>query len=60
MDPNITLSEIRELLDKIVKDYETPDGNGVDQDDAYELADKIGNLDKWIVDGGFHPDSWAR
>ena len=60
MDPNETLKELRLLVKQVHKDYEDPDGNGVDQDDADRLATLIESLDAWISNGGFLPKDWRR
>jgi hypothetical protein len=60
MDPNATLEELRKLVARVHKDYEDPDGNGVDQDDADRLATLIESLDQWITKGGFLPKAWSR
>jgi len=60
MDPNASLKGIRDLVKTIVKDYEDPEGNGVDQDDAASLASYCETLDAWLSKGGFLPQDWLR
>jgi hypothetical protein len=58
MDPNATLEEMRTLSAKMRKDYEDPDGNGIDQDDANRLAELVEAMDGWLSKGGFLPAAW--
>lgn len=60
MDPNALLEELLTLAQVIRSDYEETDGNGVNQDDANELAEKIDQLDTWLCAGGFMPKRWER
>lgn len=60
MDPNITLKEMLDLVATINRDYEDPEGNGVDQDDAASLAGSVETLDAWLRKGGFLPRDWLR
>jgi hypothetical protein len=60
MDPNKTLENIRALASKMTKDYEDPESNGIDQDEANELASLVGSLDTWLCKGGFKPEDWNR
>jgi hypothetical protein len=60
MDPNATLKGIRDLVKTINHDYEDPEGNGVDQDDAASLASHCETLDAWLCKGGFIPQDWQR
>ena len=59
MDPNKTLELIREIAAKMLKDYESPDSNGIDQDEACELASHVEALDAWLSRGNAKPESWA-
>lgn len=54
MDPNATLTRIRELVNTIVTEgpYET----GYEQ----ELAEAVNALDDWLSKGGFKPAAWTR
>lgn len=56
MDPDVLLKELRELAKKVRKDYEA--GNAIDPDEACELAQKIFDLDEWILKSGFMPREW--
>ena len=58
MDPNKTLESIRTLSAKMLKDYVDPDSNGIDQDEACELASHVEALDAWMTQGGFKPEAW--
>jgi hypothetical protein len=58
MDPNATLEELRKLVTKIHTDYQDTEGNGIDQDDADQLASMVAALDRWISRGGFLPKAW--
>lgn len=60
MDPNKTLESIRELVAKMQRDYEDPDSNGIDQDEAAELTSHVESLDGWMSKGGFLPKAWER
>lgn len=58
MDPNKTLARLRELSSKMLKDYEDQASNGIDQDEACELASHVEALDAWMSQGGFTPEGW--
>lgn len=58
MDPNKTLTTIRELVAKLQKDYEDPESNGIDQDEACELTSHVEALDAWMTAGNFLPEAW--
>lgn len=60
MDPNVTLREMRELVKRVLHDYEDEDGNGVDQDDAASLASHVETLDAWLSRGNFLPEKWQK
>lgn len=60
MDPNKALENLRELVKTINKDYEDPDGNGVDQDDAAEIAGSFEALDAWLLRAGALPRDWQK
>lgn len=51
MDPTATLNRLRELAAIVV-------GSDDDATASYELADAFQNLDEWLSNGGFLPDSW--
>jgi hypothetical protein len=51
MDPNANLREQLALSRVIIKDEGEPS-------DAYELAELVLALDKWLRNGGFLPDRW--
>ena len=55
MDPNITLQEILKLA-KLILD----DGEDINVDDVYCLAELIDALDEWLSNGGFLPVKWER
>jgi hypothetical protein len=58
MDPDVCLREAREIAERVQKAYDDPDGNGVDQDDANQLAAHVVALDDWLRKGGFLPAAW--
>jgi hypothetical protein len=58
MDPNANLTEQLNLARAMVKSYDAPDGNGIDQDDSNRLAELVIALDQWLVKGGFKPTRW--
>ena len=60
MDPNITLERMRILTAAVLKGYEDKGSNGVDQDDAADLAEYVKSLDEWLSKGGFKPDAWQK
>ena len=60
MDPEANLKETRELCKKIYKNYEDPDSNGVDQDDAARLVELVEAMDGWLSKKGFLPKDWQR
>lgn len=51
MDPTATLTEIRELAESARL---VPEGTGT----AYDLAEKVSDLDGWLSNGGFLPEQW--
>lgn len=51
MDPNALLTQIRDLSLKI----RLGDGS---EGDAEELADKINDLDRWLMRGSYLPNQW--
>jgi hypothetical protein len=57
MDPNVTLAEIRELINKWQADTQ---GEIAGDHFAEELVEKIDNLDRWIRAGGFLPADWRN
>ena len=60
MDPNKTLETLRALTQKLLKDYEDTEGNGIDQDEACELASHFEALDAWLTQGSFLPERWQK
>lgn len=60
MDPDTCLAEMRALVAKMIGDYDDPNGNGIDQDEANELVDKFVALDLWLAGKGFLPEVWDR
>lgn len=59
MDPNKTLESILEYAKNVIHEYEDSDSNGIDQDEAGNLAQMILNLHAWLSNGGFFPDAWV-
>lgn len=54
MDPNETLRIIRRLVVDMGDD-------GLDAVEVgNELADRVHDLDEWLVKGGFPPDEWSH
>lgn len=54
MDPNATLTEIRELAYRIVEERDS-------RESTYDrLAELVQALDEWITRGGFLPNDWKR
>jgi len=57
MDPNATLKQLRDLLEKWYSTDHTPD-------QVIELlshvADRAQALDTWMSNGGFLPDAWCE
>jgi hypothetical protein len=60
VDPNQALRDLRALVEKVLREYADPDGNGVDQDDAHALAERFSDLDAWMSRRGFLPHDWQR
>lgn len=58
MDPNQTLSDIRELVIRI----QDAEDSGADQVEhvAMALAEKVNALDTWMSNGGFMPGLWEE
>lgn len=59
MDPTANLTEQLTLARRMIADYDNPNGNGIDQDDAARLAELVVALDAWIRRGGFLPEPWS-
>jgi len=58
MDPNETLTKIRELATKIGQfDFDHPEQL---YGTAADLAEHVEALDEWLSKGGFPPDAWGR
>ncbi len=55
MDPNANLSEQLKLAVTMIRDYR----NGIDQADAYRLAELVLALHGWIQTGGHLPELWT-
>lgn len=55
MDPNATLTLIRDLTDLIEKNEGRPN---VVARLAADLAEAVSNLDQWLSRGGFRPNDW--
>lgn len=60
MDPTQTLTWILKVAKMIIKDWENPDSNGIDQEDAKDLAENILHLNEWINKGGMLPEQWIK
>lgn len=60
MDPNACLQSLLELAKKLQRDYDDTNGNGIDQEEADELASSIVNLHEWLMKGGFPPEMWKK
>ncbi len=60
MDPDKNLQEQLELAKHIQDQYDEEGGNGIDQDDANQLAELVMSLHEWIKKGGFLPTEWNR
>ena len=58
MDPNALLQEIRDIRAFIFAEGMSESEEF--QQNAWNLADKIDNLDVWITKGGFLPEEWAE
>ena len=58
MDPNVLMKEIRSLRSFIFA--EGMSDSEEFQQAAWDLADKMDNLDVWISGGGFLPDDWKE
>jgi hypothetical protein len=56
MDPDTCLAELRRLVAKMIVDYDKRDG--IEQEDANDLADRFMALDLWMAGGGFIPTAW--
>lgn len=52
MDPDVTLGRLRELVElfRVEEPYAPTE--------AYELAEKVEQLDAWMTNGGFLPTAW--
>lgn len=55
VDPNATLTEIRELAKFLLTEDQFPEDMQIP---ALELAQKISDLDEWLSKGGFFPRPW--
>lgn len=60
MDPDIVLRRTRELVASILVAYEDEGSNGINQDDAADLAEYVNSLDEWLSKGGFKPKDWQK
>lgn len=60
MDPTANLREQLALAARMIKAYDDPAGNGIDQDDTARLAELVTALDGWIRRGGFLPEPWRK
>ncbi len=58
MDSTKLLEEMRGRAKKMVQDYEDSEGNGIDQDEAFQLAQDVTKLHNWIAKGGALPAQW--
>lgn len=57
MDPNETLTKLRDLIGEI---FETNEADDDCTDMAVEMAELFDALDGWIIKGGFLPDAWSK
>jgi hypothetical protein len=57
MNPEETLARMRAAVRRI-QDQESSDEGRLDA--ASELADLFGDLDLWMRNGGYVPESWRR
>jgi hypothetical protein len=60
MDPDTCLAEMRAIAARMLLAYDSEDGNGIDQDDADMLAQRVQDMDEWLSNGGFLPQAWDR
>lgn len=61
MDPDRNLEEMISLSEDMIKEYENEEGNGIDQDDAYRLAELVQAMNNWIVvKGDYIPSQWSN
>jgi len=58
MDPNATLTRIRELNREILDHAEEIADPETVAEAGAELAELVRSLDEWIVKGGFFPRDW--
>ena len=56
MDPNVTLSRLRDVLSRW-EEWGTLEMNPESCMD--EIADLFFAMDNWLVSGGFRPDDWS-
>lgn len=52
--PELYVANLKKMAQQAIKDYEDPDGNGIDQDQAVELANMFIELDN-MLSSGMHP-----
>lgn len=60
MDPNETLSELREVVELHHKDELIEEGHTLDYVPLDYVLERIEALDEWLIKGGALPDSWAE
>ncbi len=60
MDPDETLNEIRELIDKLDVVRSKDESAAGLEDDVCQLIGAIENLDGWLKNGGFPPKDWRK
>jgi len=56
MDPNTTLSELRSLLGRNTRGYETCDS----MEDHYKAEELFQALDQWLLKAGALPTDWSE
>ena len=59
MDPNATLKELLEVVERIEKEFFT-EGEAICVNDLGTLIEGVVNLDEWLSKGGFLPDRWNK
>jgi len=60
MDPDKNWEIVVERAKAMRADFENPNSNGIDQEDAYSLAELVLALDEWVKQGGFPPRIFVR
>lgn len=59
--PELYVNNLKTMAQQAIKDYEDPEGNGIDQDQAVELANMFLELDKMLSSGMYAvPMDWNK